>query len=539
MKRIIRAIALTLVLSLATVLSPSVAFSAGNGATDADRADVFYLTNQLRVSEGKATLTRSAHLDGVAQKWAETMSPSNFKHNPNLATDVCVTNNYCYTFLAENVAYNSGSTANGAEIYDQWLNSPGHRNNMVDARAARIGIGLSRNNGVLFGVQVFATYRNGYNPEPAVPVTPVEKVDLTWILRTEHIDVGAAYSGGTASTNLEYQFLQYHPASGVWGVISDWTTGNWVSWKTTPDTYWLHVQVRNKTTKTVLVSKTIAFAYSAGMSEITYFGYQETASGLVLQAHTNNSAAKLTTSIYDAGAGKWTNTFVHTAAAPYANWTPEAGNYWLYTQLVSKDGRVLDSSVRTIGISNNSPWLSPENRLGLTWILREEHLDVGIAYTSNNPSNLEYSFKQYDVATGQWASIADWGSGNWASWKTDAGTYWLHVQVRNKTTKAILGTKTIAFAYSAGYLKFNNVAVQQYGKNVQLTVASNSTNNAKTVASIYDINAGQWIQSFTFTRNQTQQTWLAPTPGPYLVNYELRTTDGRLAATKAVGTVVN
>lgn len=129
------------------------------------------------------------------------------------------------------------------------------------------------------------------------------------------------------------------------------------------------------------------------------------------------------------------------------------------------------------------------NEIGLTWLVRDEYIDVGATFNGTE-SSVEYSFQAYDVANQTWSQVANWSTGNWASWKSTPGTYWLHVEVRSTSTKAVLSTKTIAFNYTAGTTTLTKAEHQVTDVGVQLSMASNSS-KAKMTTSIYNVNTGK------------------------------------------------
>lgn len=116
--------------------------------------------NELRASKGLPPVTRYVELDNVAQGWSEQMAAtSTMEHNPNYAESYPAG----WSRASENVAMRGGDSAGtdiGAMIFDQWLNSPGHYQNMVDPDANAIGIGMAYNasSGSWYATQNFAAY---------------------------------------------------------------------------------------------------------------------------------------------------------------------------------------------------------------------------------------------------------------------------------------------------------------------------------------------------------------------------------------------
>ena len=95
------------------------------------------LHNQARRTQGLSPLELDQRLGEYAQSWAETMAAQNSMTHSRL------------TFLqgsgfqraAENIAFNQGSTT---QVTQSWLNSAGHRKNILTGRFRAAGFGLAR-----------------------------------------------------------------------------------------------------------------------------------------------------------------------------------------------------------------------------------------------------------------------------------------------------------------------------------------------------------------------------------------------------------
>lgn len=116
--------------------------------------------NELRTSKGLTPVTRYTQLDTVAQNWSEQMAASRtMEHNPTYAESYPKG----WTSASENVAMRSSASNEdiGEELFKQWLNSPGHYENMVSPDANSIGIGIAQDStGAWYATQNFAAYQN-------------------------------------------------------------------------------------------------------------------------------------------------------------------------------------------------------------------------------------------------------------------------------------------------------------------------------------------------------------------------------------------
>ncbi|WP_125898933.1 CAP domain-containing protein [Actinomyces gaoshouyii] len=143
-------------------VSPGAAGVLLPAATSVDSAaaqQILARVNELRQSIGLKPLTRLVALDDVAQDWSGQMAAeNNLYHRPDLRNAFPSG----WTWVAENIAMN-GNGLSGAELgnalFQQWANSSGHYQNMVDRNATAIGIGIARSsNGSIYATQNFAAY---------------------------------------------------------------------------------------------------------------------------------------------------------------------------------------------------------------------------------------------------------------------------------------------------------------------------------------------------------------------------------------------
>jgi len=79
-----------------------------------------------------------------------------FSHtSPTYGTPFQMMENFGLRFSAagENIAYGQRTPA---EVMRDWMNSPGHRNNILSRSYTEIGVGLAKNkNGVCYWTQMF------------------------------------------------------------------------------------------------------------------------------------------------------------------------------------------------------------------------------------------------------------------------------------------------------------------------------------------------------------------------------------------------
>lgn len=121
-------------------------------------------TNAFRKEQGRGDVTIDKTLTKAAQEFAEYMAAENkFGHTADgrQPGDRATAAGYKICLISENIAYQFDSEGfekdQLAKVFVQgWIDSPGHRKNMLEPNAVHIGIGLAwSEEGVAYGVQLF------------------------------------------------------------------------------------------------------------------------------------------------------------------------------------------------------------------------------------------------------------------------------------------------------------------------------------------------------------------------------------------------
>lgn len=142
-RNLLLVVALAMVATMVTVRPASAA-----GAVDIEAAEQRFvdLTNATRAAEGVGSIRAVADVTDVARAWSERMAADReLKHNPAYASQFC-----CWLRAAENVGWASISDVNDQDqvlaavqrLHDGFLNSPGHRVNIVHGDHNQIGIAI-------------------------------------------------------------------------------------------------------------------------------------------------------------------------------------------------------------------------------------------------------------------------------------------------------------------------------------------------------------------------------------------------------------
>ncbi|NLK85898.1 MAG: SafA/ExsA family spore coat assembly protein [Clostridiaceae bacterium] len=125
--------------------------------TSSQESEVARLVNAERAKAGLPALKLNWQLSRVARyKSADMANKGYFSHNsPTYGTPFKMMENFGLRFSAagENIAYGQRTPA---EVMRDWMNSPGHRNNIMSRSFTEIGVGLAKNkNGVCYWTQQF------------------------------------------------------------------------------------------------------------------------------------------------------------------------------------------------------------------------------------------------------------------------------------------------------------------------------------------------------------------------------------------------
>ena len=125
----------------------------------ADETKIFELTNQERKTKKVAALVLSPALSKIARAHSENMARQgktahvlDEKDYDDRVRDA----GYKFTALAENVG-SGGGGATLEMIMKAWMDSEGHRVNILNADYTEVGVGLARDaNGRVYATQIFA-----------------------------------------------------------------------------------------------------------------------------------------------------------------------------------------------------------------------------------------------------------------------------------------------------------------------------------------------------------------------------------------------
>jgi hypothetical protein len=116
-------------------------------ATGPNTSNILSAVNSARANAGRRSLSLRSDLSAVAYRWSQHMAATGtLAHNPNLTGQVTG-----WRWVGENVGYGP----DWRTVETAFMNSPGHRANILDGDYSQIGIGVVVSNGRVWVTQVF------------------------------------------------------------------------------------------------------------------------------------------------------------------------------------------------------------------------------------------------------------------------------------------------------------------------------------------------------------------------------------------------
>src|ERR1019366_8054798 len=122
-------------------------------------APIVSWTNMARQYYGRSPVTPNPKLTQAAQMHARNMASqetmSHVLDGMTMADRVRIVG-YPYAAVGENVAFNFGYQNPGWMLFESWLTSPGHLQNIMNGQFTEIGVGVAQSpSGKFYACQVF------------------------------------------------------------------------------------------------------------------------------------------------------------------------------------------------------------------------------------------------------------------------------------------------------------------------------------------------------------------------------------------------
>lgn len=160
------------------VLSGAAALPGMYGSAEKIQVDSI---NYVRAANGKSSLQHIECLNTIAEDWTKKMASAGaLSHNPDKVSQIESKCGSDWSFIAENVGVISISpdvkTASSA-LFDAFMGSAGHKSNILDSRAGKVGVGAYvHTNNTLYVTQLFAgcsSCGGNWNTNATLPSDPV------------------------------------------------------------------------------------------------------------------------------------------------------------------------------------------------------------------------------------------------------------------------------------------------------------------------------------------------------------------------------
>lgn len=132
--------------------------SGGSSGESGEESAVLALVNKERAAAGCGALTANAKLSAAARAYSDTMARSGVMSHTGPDGSTMTTRveaaGYGWSRLGENIARGQ---ADAAAVMNAWMNSPGHKANILNCDFREIGIGLHKGDGGPWWTQDFGT----------------------------------------------------------------------------------------------------------------------------------------------------------------------------------------------------------------------------------------------------------------------------------------------------------------------------------------------------------------------------------------------
>ncbi len=192
--------------------------------------EVLDIVNQRRREENLQPLVMDRQLTDAAMTRAAEIAV-NFSHTRPCGLD-CFS--VCPKAYGENIAYGYQSSA---AVMHGWMNSPGHRSNIMRSGYEAIGIGCFYHNGVYYWVQLF-----GYDDATEFSIPENKNVTIDVVIDAENYELKAhditvtesdsrygfimsLQTNAIDTESIEYSWYASRDDGKTWEMLSDWERG--------------------------------------------------------------------------------------------------------------------------------------------------------------------------------------------------------------------------------------------------------------------------------------------------------------------------
>jgi uncharacterized protein YkwD len=134
-------------------MSPAGGSSISFGSAHPQARELYFLVNNERAAHGLGPVNWNDNLGGLAQRWSQNMAAVGSMSHQKLDAALHSPAGAGLSTLAENV-FAGGCGMSAGQMHQAWMNSPGHRANILGGFSA-IGIGIACNGGTVYATENF------------------------------------------------------------------------------------------------------------------------------------------------------------------------------------------------------------------------------------------------------------------------------------------------------------------------------------------------------------------------------------------------
>lgn len=145
-------------------------------------SEIHRLVNENRAAEGHGALALSGPLTELAMQRAAECAAYYNHTRPNGDSCFTVDENGIYTIGYVNAENIAAGYRTAAEVMNGWMNSSGHRKNIMNSDSGSIGIGAYKSNDKIYWVQLFGVGADSISPQISEPVYKEVTVEITYEL---------------------------------------------------------------------------------------------------------------------------------------------------------------------------------------------------------------------------------------------------------------------------------------------------------------------------------------------------------------------
>ena len=374
---------------------------------------------------------------------------------------------------------------------------------------------------------------------------------FTWQVFSDRINIGTAYS--TNTTGVRFTFKSYNLDTKKWTALSNEKASNWQTWYPKKGNYWIYVEAtlpngyktnqvmcfavgknystramsaRNASPAGTTLSADDGIAAQAAESyyaRLKGFTWQMQDDKILLGSayDTNDPDLRFTFKSYNLDTKKW-EVLDSNKKSNWQTWKPYKGNYWVYCQATTSDGKSYD---QTMCFAVGKNYASYVNLNGFTWQIHNDKILIGSAYDTND-SGTQFSFKAYNLDTQKWETLSTFKSSNWQTWKPYKGNYWIYCQA--KTSTGYTTDQVMCFAVGKDYgpyVHLNGYTWQMKSDSILVGSAYNTNDSdVKFTYKSYNLTTKQW-QSLSDNSSSNWVTW-KPERGNYWIYCQAKTSNG-------------